>query len=619
MRLDNDTSKPPRSPSQSFTNGSSRSTGPRSPLGKVANGGSQVRTDSNGSYINGSSTSNSRPVPTTYFGHDRDEVTRILIQSLTDLGYHDAAGALCKESGRQLEGPTVASFRRSVLNGDWDMAEELLFGSVSHDNGGGVGLDDSYDKSWRKTRSRANSQRSGGLTLAEGANRDEMLFWMKQQKYLELLERRDLGSALTVLRQELTPLHQDVSQLHALSSLMMCPSAEDLRNQSQWDGAQGESRTHLLSDLSKSISPSVMIPEHRLSALLDEVKDGWINNCLYHNTTDSPSLYLDHNCERDDFPTKAVLHLNDHTDEVWYLKYSNDGTKLASTSKDTTIFIYEASTYNILHHLEDHQDSGVTHLAWSPDDSKIITCCSQPENSARVWDVKTGACMLCISDFTYPCTTAAWAPDGRHVVIGSQDDKLGCGVWDLSGRQIHNFCEDGTKLRANDLAISPNGERLVVASEHAIAVYDFVSYKKLVEWHPESKLTSITISQDSRHMLVSMNPDMIELMEIDSADLIQKFEGHQQKQFIIRSAFGGADENFVVSGSEDSRIYIWRSNGLLVEALDAHLGCVNSIAWHPTDHSVFASAGDDHKVRIWKPSRAPIMEVNRSSSNGYGR
>lgn len=217
MRLDSDTSKQPQSPLQSFTNGSTRSSGPRSPLGKVANGDSYTRIEGNGSYTNGGSTSNGIPVPTTYFGHDRDEVTRILIQSLTDLGYHDAAGALCKESGRQLEGPTVASFRSSVLNGDWDDAEELLFGTVAHDNGGGVGLDDSYGKSWTKARPRANSQRSGGLTLAEGANRDEMLFWMKQQKYLELLERRDLGKALTVLRQELTPLHQDVGRLHTLS------------------------------------------------------------------------------------------------------------------------------------------------------------------------------------------------------------------------------------------------------------------------------------------------------------------------------------------------------------------------------------------------------------------
>jgi hypothetical protein len=145
-------------------------------------------------------------------------VTRILIQSLTDLGYHSAAGALCKESGFQLEGPTVAAFRTSVLNGDWEEAEELLFGSNTYDTGGGVGLDAPYGKPWGKSSSRPNSQRSAGLILAEGANREVMLFCLKQQKYLELLERRDLSKALAVLRQELTPLRQDVGRLHALSA-----------------------------------------------------------------------------------------------------------------------------------------------------------------------------------------------------------------------------------------------------------------------------------------------------------------------------------------------------------------------------------------------------------------
>jgi WD40 repeat protein len=69
----------------------------------------------------------------------------------------------------------------------------------------------------------------------------------------------------------------------------------------------------------------------------------------------------------------------------------------------------------------------------------------------------------------------------------------------------------------------------------------------------------------------------------------------------------------------DSRIYIWRSNGLLIETLDAHVGCVNSVAWHPKDPSVFASAGDDHRVRIWKPVSAAPMASNSDSSNGYGR
>jgi len=358
-----------------------------------------------------------------------------------------------------------------------------------------------------------------------------------------------------------------------------------------------------------------MIPEHRLAVLLDEVKDSWISRCNFHNTAASPSLYLDHACEREDFPTKAVLELKHHKDEVWFLQFSNDGSKLASSSKDTTVIIYETTTYNRLLHLDEHNGSGVTHLAWSPDDTKIVTCCSQPENSARIFDVKTGQCIARITDFTYPCTTAAWAPSGKHIVIGSQDDKTGCGIWDLQGHQVHNFCEDNSRLRANDLAVSPDGTRLVVVSESSIVVFDFTSYEKICEWQlDDAKLTSVCISQDSRHMLVSMNPDQIKLMEIDTGEEIKRFEGHSQKHFIIRSAFGGADQNFVVSGSEDSRIYIWRSNGILIERLEAHPGCVNAIAWHPTDPSVFASAGDDSRVKIWKPVNADPM-----TSNGYER
>jgi hypothetical protein len=64
------------------------------------------------------------------------------------------------------------------------------------------------------------------------------------------------------------------------------------------------------------------------------------------------------------------------------------------------------------------------------------------------------------------------------------------------------------------------------------------------------KLTSVTISKDSRHMLISMSPDEIKLMEIDTGETVRTFKGHTQKQYIIRSAFGGASDGFVVSGSE---------------------------------------------------------------------
>jgi WD40 repeat protein len=93
------------------------------------------------------------------------------------------------------------------------------------------------------------------------------------------------------------------------------------------------------------ISPSIMIPEHRLASLLQQVKQTQISNCLYHNTSNSPSLYSDHTCDRNQFPSLTVELLSDHSDEVYCVKFSNDGTKMASASKDKSIIIWDVEVW----------------------------------------------------------------------------------------------------------------------------------------------------------------------------------------------------------------------------------------------------------------------------------
>lgn len=160
------------------------------------------------------STNLSAPVNTsTYFGHDREEVTRILIQSLNDLGYVNAASALGRESGYDLESPSVAAFRTAVLNGNWADAERILLGSFYSDKSGVGGSNIKHRTN--------NGKQSQSLVLAEGADRNEMLFLLRRQKFLELLEGHDVGPALVVLRQELTPLNHDIARLHALSRYAM--------------------------------------------------------------------------------------------------------------------------------------------------------------------------------------------------------------------------------------------------------------------------------------------------------------------------------------------------------------------------------------------------------------
>ena len=55
-----------------------------------------------------------------------------------------------------------------------------------------------------------------------------LLFYMRQQKFLELLEVADVSKALHVLRTELTPLNQSVEKLHSLSRYFSCHAFEML-------------------------------------------------------------------------------------------------------------------------------------------------------------------------------------------------------------------------------------------------------------------------------------------------------------------------------------------------------------------------------------------------------
>ncbi|KKK24776.1 hypothetical protein AOCH_003978 [Aspergillus ochraceoroseus] len=499
-----------------------------------------------------------------YFGHDREELTRILIQSLYELGYSGSAALLSKESGYQLESPAVTIFRHAVLEGRWTEAERILVQSF-------------YPPGHGRARSGADQTASKeNLILMDSADKNEMLFYLRQQKFLELLDARNLAAAL--MSPHVPPEH--------------------LHDQAGWDGPIGSSRERLLAELSKSISPSVMIPDNRLATLLDHVKQNQINQCLYHNTAASPSLYSDHMCDRNDFPLGTKLELNQHSDEVWHCQFSHDGTKLVTAGRDNSVIIYDTSTFAVLHKLMEHE-AGVAHAVWSPDDSKLITC--SQDRTARVWSAETGRCLLTINHHRQPVTAAVWAPDGESFVTASLDVSSQLCHWSIRGQPLHMWPGG---FRVQDCAITPDGRRLIAVDvDKKIRVFNFITHEEEYTLPLKSKATSIVVSRDSRQMLVNLTECQIQLIDIDTTEVIRRFQGQKQSMYIIRSTFGGAAENFVVSGN--SRIYVWhKENGTLVETLDGHVsGCVNAISWNPADPGMFASAGDDCLVKIWTRER----------------
>ncbi|CAO3612600.1 unnamed protein product [Cunninghamella blakesleeana] len=404
--------------------------------------------------------------------------------------------------------------------------------------------------------------------------------------------------ALSVLRNELSPLGENTDRLHELSSLILCTSADEVKQIMNWDGVNGKSRYQLLDELQGYINPSLMIPRDRLITLINQAFEWQSNKCSYHdNSSASFSLFVDHICDRNLLPTKTISILKGHTDEVWHISFSHCGRYLASSSKDHTCIIWDMETFQRVKLLT--CPSQITYSAWSPDDSKLAIC--GIEKLLLIWDPKKGELLQNLVGHNDQVSSCAWLQDNKHLISGSFDKSLI--LWNSDGELIQQWNE----LRIVDMSLNLAGNRLVVMGyDQNIIVYDVNGLRitKISEFQEQSEVRTLTLSKDGRYALINLpRLNNIHLWDLEEQSIVKKYEILNQAEFVIRSTFGGngGSETFVISGSEDNHIYIWnKEQETLLEVLEGHKDTVNCVQWCPKLNSrMFASASDDKTIRIW--------------------
>jgi WD repeat-containing protein 26 len=156
------------------------------------------------------------------------------------------------------------------------------------------------------------------------------------------------------------------------------------------------------------------------------------------------------------------------------------------------------------------------------------------------------------------------------------------------------------KHRVQGICGSSDGQWLVAMDDgNTIHVYNASTRELVYDMDVGARPTSVSISQDCRHILVNKRDGEAQLIDLMTRDSVQKFLGHTGGMYQIRSSFGGANESFVCSGSEDGNILIWHKTiGAAVERLRGHEPRCNSVSWKPDDPSMLASCGDDGKVKM---------------------
>ncbi|KAI8971693.1 WD40-repeat-containing domain protein [Mycotypha africana] len=498
----------------------------------------------------------------------KEDLVRLMLQSLIDLGYNEAAECLQRESGFTLESDLIVRLRTYILGGQWQLAEDLL----------------------------------PNIPFTNVENLSTVQFLIRQQKFLELLEEGEAMQALHVLRTEITPLGENTQRLHLLTSLVLCSSIEDVMEQASWDGTKrpnSTSRQQLLNDIQHYVDPTAMIPKQRLFQLIHQAVEYQKRSCLYHNPTDDCdiSLFSDHLCDKALFPTKTIKILTGHTDEIWHVAYSHDGKHLASVSKDKTCIIWDMDTFEKVQSFV-NEESG-SYCSWSPDDTKLLIC--GIDFAIRLWDPFLGILLQTFAFHKDQVTSCAWLPDSEHFISGACE-KILC-LWHCQQSHVQPVTQWPVQ-RTTDMKITADGSRLVtIGMDKCINVYDLedLQLTEIARLEEEGTITSLTLTKNGRYALVNVQElQELHLWDLETRQIVHKYAGQKQLTFIIRSTLGGRNDSFVISGSEDNRVYIWsREHETLLEELEGHENTVNCISWRPIEPIQFVSASDDQTIRVW--------------------
>ena len=161
---------------------------------------------------------------------------------------------------------------------------------------------------------------------------------------------------------------------------------------------------------------------------------------------------------------------------------------------------------------------------------------------------------------------------------------------------------EGAKARLgkggiSEIAYSPDGNRLAIANNIGIWIYDAHSLVELdlLTGHTDTT-TSIAFSPDSQTLASSSDDETVRLWDVNTATLKSTLTGHTKR---INSIAFSPDGTILAGGSSDKAVHLWDPvSGEHKTVLLGHTRTITKIVFSP-DNKTLASAAWDNTVRLW--------------------
>ncbi|MBI5491200.1 MAG: PD40 domain-containing protein [Deltaproteobacteria bacterium] len=311
-----------------------------------------------------------------------------------------------------------------------------------------------------------------------------------------------------------------------------------------------------------------------------------------------------------------IRSLEGHTDGIWDLAFSADGSRLASTAIDDAIRVWDPSGGGEL--LRVAEGVGAAAVAFSPD-GLTLAAAGGRQHWVHAWDAATGAERSASHDGAV--LAVAFAPGGDELAAASSDGRLH--VWDVASgtRRLAFPVAEGEAIA---VAWSPDGRTLATigSQEPRVRLWNATDGQALRDaGRFDRPAVSLAFSADGTVLFVGCDGRAVHAIDVATGTEQVRLEGHRRP--VTGLAVSAADGT-VASGGWDGEIRLWSPTTAAAgvwnagAVLPAHTGDVDVLQFS-ADGGTLLSAGRDDRLLVWslpvgaggQPARTIELEAGR--------
>jgi WD40 repeat protein/energy-coupling factor transporter ATP-binding protein EcfA2 len=250
---------------------------------------------------------------------------------------------------------------------------------------------------------------------------------------------------------------------------------------------------------------------------------------------------------------KVPLTLSGHKVNVLDLAYSPDGKKIATSSSDRTVRLWDANdgTPNPPASIAPSDIS--RRVVFNNDGTRLLTV--NNDKTAQIWNTATGAQVgESLTGHTGTINQAAFSPDGKAIVTGAADGTAR--VWDaVTGKKRRIPVDNGNRSSVLDFSLRGDGKVIIIASADGTAQLFAGGSDPIATFDAHhGPVSSVAFSPDG-NTVVTAHDDAARLWDTNAGRAQMTLPGHESSD--VQGAAFTSDGKHIVTASDDQTTQVW--------------------------------------------------------------